>query len=151
MSPQPKGKRAPKVVIDAPSVVEQLVNGLFGESKGETVPNVSIIEEKGEELSANELSASSQHQVESSVHESDCENEQEDEFDDNEESLDDDEDDCDESEEDQANNVVFHLYELFSTSQGVNITEALLQVKESLDKTNKILFKMLSALSNKQG
>lgn len=55
---------------------------------------------------------------------------------------------CSEEEEDLTNaDLVNQMYELFTSTQGVNVTEALLQIKESLDKTNKILFKILGVAS----
>ena len=44
-------------------------------------------------------------------------------------------------------NMVNHMYEIFTNASGVNITEAILSVNESLEKTNKILYKILNVLS----
>ena len=48
--------------------------------------------------------------------------------------------------EEQEEGLVSHLYELLTNSQGVNVTEALLGISESLDKTNKILYKILQVM-----
>lgn len=49
--------------------------------------------------------------------------------------------------EEQEEGLVSHLYELLTNSQGVNVTEALLGISESLDKTNKILYKILQVMN----
>lgn len=49
--------------------------------------------------------------------------------------------------EEAESNLVNHLYELFTNAQGINMTEAVMSVNESLEKTNKILYKILNVLS----
>jgi hypothetical protein len=43
--------------------------------------------------------------------------------------------------------VVNHLYEIFTNAQGTNVTEALLGIRDSIDKTNKILYKILNTMA----
>ena len=52
-----------------------------------------------------------------------------------------------EESEQEEESLVSHLYELMTNSQGINVTEALLKVSENLEKTNKILYKMLQIMS----
>jgi hypothetical protein len=49
--------------------------------------------------------------------------------------------------DDTEANLVNHLYELLTNASGVNVTEAIIGVSEALDKTNKILYKILGILS----
>jgi hypothetical protein len=64
-------------------------------------------------------------------------------------SLTGDDDEDVEEEGDGEDALVGHLYELFTTSQGVNVTEALVSIHDSLEKTNKILYKILNTLNQK--
>lgn len=58
--------------------------------------------------------------------------------------------DCSGSEgtEDNDAGLVNHLYELFTNAQGTNVTEAILTLQESLEKTNKILYKIANTISH---
>lgn len=49
--------------------------------------------------------------------------------------------------EEEDDGIVNHLYELFTNAQGINATEAILTLNDSLDKTNKILYKILNVLN----
>lgn len=52
-----------------------------------------------------------------------------------------------EESEQEEEGLVSHLYELLTNSQGVNVTEAMIRISENLEKTNKILYKMLQIMS----
>lgn len=49
--------------------------------------------------------------------------------------------------EEEDDGIVNHLYELFTNAQGINATEAILTLNDSLEKTNKILYKILNVLN----
>jgi hypothetical protein len=48
-----------------------------------------------------------------------------------------------------SKHIINHMYELFTNSQGINVTESLISIQETLEKTNKILYKILHVLNQK--
>lgn len=45
--------------------------------------------------------------------------------------------------------AISHMYELFTNTQGVNVSEAILHLNETLGKTNKILYKLVGLFESK--